>query len=630
MLTSWSFRKKLIFIWLTVQIIITVTTAFLLVKLTTDSMETDIVYQAEQIKPVLSSAVVTPLIQRDYASVIAILKELVTSDNIQEIIIEDRNGNLIAREPPESNQKNKPSISPLVVDFLIQADGVSLGKATLTISRNRLVETRHNFLLFSALIVIVTLLIFYLLALVLSRYVTRPISELAAIAENISKGNFIFPELAKRKDEIGLLQHAFKSMSNEIAKQINGLSLLNAELETRVRDRTKSLQVARDELVQKVEQLMLVGAVVDNSYFSISIADLRSPDTPLIYVNPAFTKITGFSAGEVLGTTSRVFQDGITDSEAMKQIHFTLENKLACTVEFLDRRRDGEDFWNRLSVFPVLIEENEPRYYVIFEEDISALKKVSAERETLLQEAQENQRLQSLGILVAGLAHEINNPLGIAITATTHVSQAAATVRKNASNLTGSALTDFLEDEEIAFQLIFDNLKRASDLVRGFKDVARDRSLDEKKEINLKVYLQSIEQSLTPVLKKSKCTLSLEVDPSISLHVNSGSLGQLLTNLVLNSTIHAFDGLKDRQLKISGSQTLQHIFLKVSDNGNGISENVLPNLFTPFYTTSRRKGGTGLGLYISRQIATEVLNGSLSVENLPEKGCEFTLKLPRY
>jgi PAS domain S-box-containing protein len=593
-------------------------------------MEADIVYQSEQIKPVLSSAVVTPLIQRDYASVIAILKELVTSDNIQDIIIADRNGNLIAREPPEANQKNKPSISPLVVDFLIQADGVSLGKATLTISRNRLVETRHNFLLYSALIVIVTLLIFYLLALVLSRYVTRPISELATIAENISKGNFIFPELVKRKDEIGLLQHAFKSMSNEIAKQINGLSLLNAELETRVSDRTKSLQFARDELVQKVEQLMLVGAVVDNSYFSISIVDLRLPGTPLIYVNPAFTTITGFSAGEVLGTTSRVFQDGITDSEAMTQIQFTLENKSACTVEFLDRHRNGEDFWNRLSIFPVVIEENEPRYYVIFEEDISALKKVSAERETLLQEAQENQRLQSLGVLVAGLAHEINNPLGIAITATTHVSQTAATVRKNVSNLTGSALTDFLEDEEIAFQLIFDNLKRASDLVRGFKDVAQDRSLDEKKEINLKVYLQSIEQSLTLILKKAKCTLSLEVDPSISLHVNSGSLGQLLTNLVLNSTIHAFDGLKDRQVKISGSQTPEHIFLKVSDNGIGIPETVLPHLFTPFYTTSRRKGGTGLGLYISRQIATEVLNGSLSVENLPEKGCEFTLKLPKH
>ena len=630
MLTSWSFRKKLIFIWLTVQIIITVTTALLLVKLTTDSMETDIIYQSEQIKPVLSSAIITPLIQRDYASVIAILKELVTSDNIQDIIIRDRNGNLIAREPPEYNQKNNPSISPLVVDFSIQAEGVKLGNATITISRDRLVETRFNFLLYSALIVIVTLFIFYLLALVLSRYVTRPISELAAIAENISKGNFAFPELAKRKDEIGLLQHAFKSMSNEIAKQINGLSLLNAELETRVRDRTKSLQIARDELVQKVEQLMLVGAVVDNSYFSISIADLRLPGTPLIYVNPAFTKITGFGAGEVLGTTARVFQDGITDAEAMTQIHFTLENKLACTVEFLDRRRTGEDFWNRLSIFPVVIEENEPRYYVIFEEDISALKMVSAERETLLQEAQENQRLQSLGVLVAGLAHEINNPIGIAITATTHVSQSAATVRKNASNLTGSALTDFLEDEEIAFQLIFDNLKRASDLIRGFKDVARDRSLDEKKEINLKVYLQSIEQSLTPVLKKAKCTLSLEVDPSISLHVNSGSLGQLLTNLVLNSTIHAFDGLKDRQLKISGSQTPEHIFLKVSDNGNGIAETVLPNLFTPFYTTSRRKGGTGLGLYISRQIATEVLHGSLSVENLPEKGCEFTLRLPKH
>lgn len=82
-------------------------------------METDIVYQSEQIKPVLSSAIITPLIQRDYASVMAILKELVTSDNIQDIIIRDRNGNLIAREPPEYNQKNNPSISPLVVDFSI-------------------------------------------------------------------------------------------------------------------------------------------------------------------------------------------------------------------------------------------------------------------------------------------------------------------------------------------------------------------------------------------------------------------------------------------------------------------------------------------------------------------------------
>jgi signal transduction histidine kinase len=313
----------------------------------------------------------------------------------------------------------------------------------------------------------------------------------------------------------------------------------------------------------------------------------------------------------------------------MNRINSSLESKSACTVEFLDQRQNGENFWNRLSIFHVVVEEAEPRYYVIFQEDISVLKKASTEREVLLEEAKENQRLKSIGVLVAGLAHEINNPLGIALTATTHISQTAAEIRKNIAELSAPKLADFLEDEEIAFHLIFQNLRRASDLVRGFKDIAVDRSLDEKKEINLKAYLQSIEQSLTPVLKNARCKLSLEINPSISLQVNTGSLGQIVTNLVLNSTIHAFDGIKDRQLKIAGSQTPQHIFLKISDNGNGIAESVLPNLFTPFYTTSRSKGGTGLGLYVSRQIAIEVLKGSLKVENLPEKGCEFTLKIPR-
>jgi len=629
MLNAWSYRKKLIVIWFAIQIIITGLTALLVVNFATDSMEKDIVYQSEQIKPVLNSAVITPLIQRDYASIIAILKELVTSDNLKEIIIRDGKGNIVAQQPTPPSPKNTASISPLVVDFPIQADGIDLGNATIVFSRTRLSETRLNIFLYTGLISIATLLIFYLFASVLSRYITKPISELSVIAENISQGNFSFPKFSNRQDEVGLLQNAFQSMSNEIAKRIHDLSLLNADLENRVRDRTESLQLARDELAQKLEQLKLLGAVVDKSYFGISIVDLKSPEAPLIYVNPAFTRVTGYSSQDAIGTTCRLFRDGIADSETMNRINSTLEGKSACTVEFLDQRQNGENFWNRLSIFPVVVEEAEPRYYVIFQEDISVLKKASTEREVLLEEAQENQRFKSMGVLIAGLAHEINNPLGIALTAMTHISQTAAEIRKNIAELSAPKLADFLEDEEIAFQLIFQNLRRAIDLVRGFKDIAVDRSLDEKKEINLKAYLQSIEQSLTPVLKNARCKLSLEINPSISLQVNTGSLGQIVTNLVLNSTIHAFDGIKDRKLKITGSQTPQHIFLKISDNGNGIMESVLPNLFTPFYTTSRSKGGTGLGLYVSRQIAIEVLKGSLKVENLPEKGCEFTLKIPR-
>ena len=630
MFNSWSFRKKLIFLWLTIQFVITGVTALLVVRSATESMEKDIIYQSEQIQPVLNSALVTPLIQRDYASVIAILKELITSDNIEEITIKDGNGNTVAKEPLDSNQKNNADIPPYVIEFPIRADGINLGKATVAISRVRLVETRSNILVYTSLVGIASLLIFYLLTIFISRYITKPISELADIAEGISQGDFKTPQFIKRNDEIGQLQNAFQSMSAEIARRINDLRLLNADLETRVRDRTESLQLVRDELIQKIDSLNLLAAVVDKSSFGISIADLKSPGIPLIYVNPAFTKVTGYSAEETIGTQCRIFQDGITDAEAMNQINLAIENKSACTVEFMDHHKNGEAFWNRLSIFPVIIEDSSPRYYVIFQTDISALKKVSTEREALLQEMQENQRLKSLGVLVAGLAHEINNPIGIALTATTHISQTSATMRQNVMNLKDTELTEFLEDEEIAFQLIFDNLRRASDLVRGFKDIAADRSLDEKKEINLRSYIQSIEQSILPVLKKAHCKLTVEIDPSISLRINTGSLGQLITNLVLNATIHAFDGLENCRIQITGNQNSQYVTLKISDNGNGIPVHVLPNLFTPFFTTNRSKGGTGLGLYVSRQIATEVFEGSLNVQNLPDGGCEFTLQIPKH
>jgi len=245
-------------------------------------------------------------------------------------------------------------------------------------------------------------------------------------------------------------------------------------------------------------------------------------------------------------------------------------------------------------------------------------------------EMQENQRLKSLGVMVAGLAHEINNPLGIALAAITHMSQIAANLRKNVVNLKPTDLADFLEDEEIAFQLIFDNLRRASNLVEGFKDIAADRVLDERKEINLQDYIHSIEQSLKPALKNANCKLNYDIDPTISMQVNTGSLSQLITNVVLNALIHAFDGQKDCRIQIVGKQESQNIILKISDNGKGIPADVLPNLFTPFYTTRRADGGTGLGLYVSRQIATDILKGSLSVQNLPDKGCEFTLQVPRH
>lgn len=628
MLNNWSIKSRLILFWAALQFLITGLTAVFLINGATDSLKKDIIYQSEQIQPVINSALATPLIQRDYATVTAILKEMTRSQSIEKISIQDASGRVIAQEPPNS-QKNQDAIKPFPLGFVIEADGINLGRADIDISRARLISTRNTILLTTLLISLASFGIFLSFTVLIGRLVTKPITDLAEIAKEITKGNFNLPALKPRQDEVGQLQKAFESLFTEIEMKIDELHSLNSELEDKVQSRTAELQAARDELVIRLEKLKLLATVVDKSNFAISIIDLQSPGNPVIYINNAFTDITGYTASDVIGKTCRIFNDGIDDAASANQIRIALEKKSECTIEFLDNRNNGDTYWNRLTLFPVATDDAGPRYYVVFQSDISALKKATDERETLLLEVQENQRLKSLGILVAGLAHEINNPLGVALTATTHVSQSARTLRSGLENLQSSDIRDFLEDEEIAFQLIFENLHRASELVRGFKDISIDRSLDEKKEIHLQTFIDTLGQSLTPVLRKARCAFSVNIDPAISFKVNTGSLGQLVTNLVLNATIHAFEGIQNSQIKIEGRQNDSHIILKIIDNGNGIPVNVLPNLFTPFFTTNRINGGTGLGLYVSRQIATEILGGTLNVENRSDGGCEFTLTISK-
>lgn len=626
MLNDWSFRKKLIFLWLGVQLLVTGITAFLVVDIATKSLEKDLLYQAEQFKPILRSALLTPLIQRDYASVTAILKELLASESIETIRILDAKGHLLSLQAKVIGEK---VIAPFMLDFPIEADGIVFANASVAISRVRLFKTRDQLIISSFIIGAMSLIVFLGFALLISRYITRPITNLAEIAKKITLGDYRAPQLKPRRDEIGLLQSAFQSMSSEIFQKIDALSFLNMNLEKTVQDRTMSLQQTKDELLQKVEELQLSGAVIDNSSYAISIVDLKETHTPIIYVNSAFEKVTGYFATDVLGLACRFFKNGITDEETAQLIHGAISTESDCTVDFFDQRKNGNFFWNRTSIFPIRGSEGSLRYYVVFQNDISVLKKVQMERESLLQEIQENQRLKSLGILVAGLAHEINNPLGVALTATSHVSQTAASMRNQIENLQPQQLTEFLQDEETAHQLIFENLQRASELVRGFKDIAVDRSQDEIREIHLQSYLHSIEQSLIPILKRAHCLLKLNIDPDIKLQTHAGSLGQLVTNLILNATIHAFSGITDRQIIVEACQEDTMISLKIIDNGNGIPSSVIPNLFIPFFTTNRAHGGSGLGLYISRQIAVDVMKGSLRVENLPDRGCVFTLQVPR-
>jgi PAS domain S-box-containing protein len=404
------------------------------------------------------------------------------------------------------------------------------------------------------------------------------------------------------------------------------LNASNAELEA---SREKVSRYA-GELQDKVRELALLAAVADNSTFGITIADARQPDLPIVYANQAFCRLTGYPNEEAVGRNCRFLRGPDTSEESTSGLREAIRAGRTHTVELLNYRRDGSGFWNRLTIFPVGGTPGAPDFYVGYQIDVTAAREAEAERAAMLTEIQEGQKLESLGILVAGVAHEINNPLGIALTAASHVSQSAGSLRRSLADrgLLTQEVQEFLEDEQEAVELVESNLRRAANLVKGFREVAADRAQSSERVVDLAQYLDTLAGTFVPLMRRAGCTLSVEAAPGLRRSIDTGTFGQLVTNLVVNSTVHAFDGVADRRIRLTATGDGRTITVCVEDNGVGIPPSALPALFTPFFTTRRAEGGTGLGLFISRRIARESLKGDLRAEPVEPNGTRMVLTFP--
>ena len=625
-----TFRGTILFAWVLLQILILGLVAVSSSQVTTRSLEDNLTYQIEQLTPLLNTALTAPLLQRDYASIIAIASEFAEAGNIAQVSVFDSEKNLITRAENSDFDQYALNNETVLVDIPLSFNKLQLGSATVKVSKLHLIQTKQKLVTITVVIFIAALILFFLIALHLSKDITKPITALASRVKNISKKDFKFKADRTRNDEIGDLESAFHAMSVEIRSKIQALNKSNEELEARVATRTSELRQVADQLAAQVKRLTLLAAVADNSHFAISIIDTSTDAYTIIYTNPAFSKITGVAQEDALGMKCRVFDHGIQDASADKIVNQAIESHSFCMVEFEDHRKNGEIFWNRLALFPVMIQANSPEYFVVYQSDITQYIRANTEREILLQQMQEGQKFESLGIMVAGLAHEINNPLGIALSAASHLVHTTDSLRSlKPGDQVDNTLVEFVEDEALALKMILDNLNRATALIDGFKEVAADKSIDIQKPIVLHEYLETIKQSLTPVLKNKKCKLNIDVDPTIRLVVNSGGLGQIISNLVINATVHAFADQRDRQIFIESVSDEKNIVLSIRDNGTGFAPDGINKAFTPFYTTRRSEGGTGLGLYISKQTAISKLQGDLSLDPEYSDGARFILTIPR-
>lgn len=243
----------------------------------------------------------------------------------------------------------------------------------------------------------------------------------------------------------------------------------------------------------------------------------------------------------------------------------------------------------------------------------------------------QSEKLAALGALVAGVAHELNTPIGTSLTVATSLEfraqEFAALLDKGVRR---SDLQSFVEDTRHGAEILTRNMARAGALVTGFKQVAVDQTSSQRRPFSLAALVSEIVLTLNPHIRKSGCTVTQDIDGTWQLDSYPGPLGQVVTNLLQNAIVHGFEdgqiaGTIALRAQSAGTGT---VTLFVSDNGRGIQEVHLNRVFEPFFTTRLGQGGSGLGLHIVHNIVTGILGGRIEVTSAPEQGCTFSVTLP--
>jgi signal transduction histidine kinase len=259
-------------------------------------------------------------------------------------------------------------------------------------------------------------------------------------------------------------------------------------------------------------------------------------------------------------------------------------------------------------------------------EALGALEQLKITQQQLI----DNEKHAALGRLVAGVAHEINTPLGISVTAASCVDKALTEAFEGM--LSGQFKRSQLRQKYVSItegcKILNDNLQRASELVVSFKLVAVDQEAQDCRLLKLHNYIDDVTRSLGPKIKRTSHEVKLRGDADIEIYTQPGALAQILTNLIDNALLH---GLSDRQngvIDIMTQRLKDDIEIRLTDNGKGMTEEVQTCIFDPFFTTSRSTGGSGLGLHVVYNLVTQTLLGSINCQSMAGEGTTFTIVLP--
>jgi signal transduction histidine kinase len=243
----------------------------------------------------------------------------------------------------------------------------------------------------------------------------------------------------------------------------------------------------------------------------------------------------------------------------------------------------------------------------------------------------EQEKLAALGGLVAGVAHEINTPIGVGVTAASFMKTKSEEMQRLLAEgeVSGEQLTAYLAAASESSDIVLRNLERAHRLIGSFKQLATDQTGENRRSFDVNSYLEDIIVSLQPRIRETDVTVRIECPEDLSIDGYPGLISQIITNLVMNSLVHGFEIAQTGEIRIVVVDRGESVELRYSDNGRGMEEEVRRRIFEPFFTTRRGKGGTGLGMNIVYNIVTGNMGGTIDVHSAPNEGVRVEIAIPK-
>ena len=599
----------------------------------------------------LAKAMEIPLWNVDKEVTKQFVQAVMRNREVVSVVVTDESGNIFVRSDKvrHTNASVLTETRPIHLEDKVIGE-VKLELTTAYVDRDLLDDVYK----LAVGLVLQVIFSFILIWFLFDRRIVRPIQQLHSATVRLASGKLDEPLEWQRQDEIGNLAHGLNQMRLNLGELIAQRDQQNILLQQELKERLRVEQALRD-----TEEKFI--AIFQASPVAMSVLRKKG-HYQIVDVNDAWVRQFAWSSDAILGNVDmqehlwrnpddfvqalrllerdgelQAFETwlrcGAKDKTLLCQISGRLisigEEPLVILVQedITEKRQNEKDILN----MNVTLERRVSERTHELEEANSELTVVLENLQRAQQELLRTEKMAALGSLVAGVAHELNTPIGTSVTvASTLQQQTDEILIQFARGLRKSSLEEYFKNAKLGTDLLLRNLSKASELVTSFKQVAVDRTSANRRVFALHDMINELVTTLGPMIRKTKHEVVSDIPEKMMMDSYPGAMGQVATNLINNAFIHAFDSESRGTVRISARfLDVDTIEMTVTDNGNGIAPHNLGRIFDPFFTTRLGQGGSGLGLNIVYNLVKDVLGGDIAVDSVVGKGTTFTITLPR-